>query len=123
MKKIKICIAAVLVMSLLVLTACGRSDDNNQSSTQSTTSASGGANETSGTGSGANETSGNGSGTDRDTGSGQGGYGADDTYGSDNGDESQGSGGVLDDMADDIEEGVDDLMDGPGTTSRDSDER
>ena len=49
MKKIKICMAAVLVMSLLVLTACGRSDNNNQSSTQSTTSAGSGGNETSGT--------------------------------------------------------------------------
>ena len=122
MKKIKICMAAVLVMSLLVLTACGRSDNNNQSST----SAGSGGNETSGTsgtGSGANETGANGSGTNKSTGSGEStGYGADDTAGSGSGDGSQGSRGVLDDMADDIEEGVDDLMDGPGTATRASDE-
>ena len=126
MKKIKICMAAVLVMSLLVLTACGRSDNNKQASTQSTTSAGSGGNETSGTsgtGSGANETGANGSGTNKSTGSGEStGYGADDTAGSGSGDGSQGSRGVLDDMADDIEEGVDDLMDGPGTATRASDE-
>lgn len=131
MKKIKMYMAAAaLVMSLFVLAACGRSDNNNQSPTQNTTSAtsgadqnggSGGTNGTSGTGAGTNETGTSGWGADSTTGSGQDGYGADESSGSGAGDDRRESRGVLDEMEDDIEKGVDDLMDGPGSTSRAAD--
>ncbi len=103
MKKIKICMSVILfAMAVCILSACSNKEsDKNQTTspagtTQSTTAAGGSTG-----GSGNNGTNG--------------------TSGSQ--DEEESGTGVLDDMAEDLEEGADDAMNGPGVTSASDESR
>lgn len=104
MKKIRICMFAMLfAMSLFALAGCSsnKNQDNTQSSSASRQETSSAA--TNGT-----------SGTEGSTSAGNG------TSESKRGNESSSSRestGVLDELGDDMEQGMDDLLDGPGTTS------
>ena len=106
MKKIKRCMCAIMfAMAVWILAACSMESDKNQTTspagtTQSTTSAGTGETGTNGT----SGTSGTGTGSRETT----------DRY---DRDEEESSTGVLNGMADDLEEGVDDVLNGPGVTS------
>ena len=113
MKKIKICMSVILfAMAVCILSACSNKEsDKNQTTspagtTPSTTAAGGSTG-----GSGNNGTNGT---------SGTGGTGSE-TSGSQ--DEEESGTGVLDDMAEDLEEGADDVMNGPGVTSASDESR
>ena len=104
MKKIKICMFVMLfAMSLFVLAGCSnKNQDNTQSSSasrQETESAT-----TNGT-----------SGTEGSTSAGNGTSGS--NKGNTESSSSRESTGVLDELGDDMEQGMDDLLDGPGATS------
>ena len=96
MRKIKICTAAILmVMTMAVLAACSTKDsDMNQTANPSTTQSTSGTNQN-----GMNE-----SGAKTTTGSSESGTGSSSSRGDRN--------GVIGGMIDDVEEGVDDMLDG-----------
>lgn len=109
MKKIKICMFTfVFMLSVFALTACGGRNNSTNQATQSTTQDSGQGGSTSGSSSGMDQ-----SGSSQNQGAGMGSGGS-------NMEES--STGVIDGMMNDVESGVDDLLDNPTDESNRSDE-
>ena len=104
MRKIKICTAVILmVMTMAVLAACSTKDsDMNQTANPSTTQSTSGTNQN-----GMNE-----SGAKTTTGSSESGTGSSSSRGDRNGADEESSTGVIGGMIDDVEEGVDDMLDG-----------
>lgn len=110
MKKIRICMFTILLtMSMLALTACSSDNNSGRSNNSSGTTQS-----TTATGSGSGETT---TGTTNGTGSSNG------TNGRTNNNQEESSTGVIGGMMDDVERGVDDMIDGSDASNASEERR